>query len=35
MNRELPLWVQVVGGLWCLLMVVFFVRQILVALGGG
>jgi len=35
----LPPWVQLVGGLWCLLTVVFFVRQILIAyaaiLTGG
>ena len=28
---ELPVWVQVVGGLWCLLAVILFVRQILSA----
>lgn len=28
---ELPAWVQVVGGLWCLLAVVLFIRQIMVA----
>jgi hypothetical protein len=36
---ELPAWVQIVGGLWCLLAVVFFIRQIMVAylaiLTGG
>ncbi len=36
---KLPLWVQVVGGLWSLLVVIFFIRQIMVAylaaLTGG
>lgn len=36
---ELPLWAQVAGGLWCLLAVILFVRQIMVAyiaaLTGG
>lgn len=36
---ELPLWAQVLGGLWALLIAAFFVRQImvayLIALVGG
>ena len=38
MTDELPVWVQVAGGVWCLLTVVLFVRQILwayTALLGG
>jgi len=38
-DSELPAWVQLVGGLWALLAVIFFVRQIMVAylaiLTGG
>lgn len=38
-NDELPMWVQIVGGLWCLLAVILFIRQIMVAylaaLTGG
>ena len=38
-EMKLPLWVQVVGGAWALLAVIFFLRQMmiayLVALGVG
>lgn len=38
-NDELPMWVQIAGGLWCLLAVILFIRQIMVAylaaLTGG
>ena len=37
--NDLPMWVQILGGLWCLLAVIIFVRQILIAyisvLTGG
>lgn len=38
-TNDLPIWVQIIGGLWCLLAVIIFVRQVLVAyvimLSGG
>ena len=30
-NWELPIWAQFVGGLWCLLTAILFVRQIMTA----